>query len=119
MGDQPPYYPPFDKSWASKVLRFNKLSMSRKAIEGVVAAQESYIGLEKELQALQCPVLVVRGGKPGVGFREEYVAIMEKIAPQVRIALLPDSGHDLMRPNPNGLVRLLHEFAANEVTATA
>ncbi len=112
LGDFPPFFPPFDKSWADSVLRNPKASISKTALYGL-AKEGRYIDLSKDFQHISCPIMLIRGGQKDSAFPEEQVAPFQKIAPTCQVETLPNSGHDIFKPNPIEFVEKVIAFISN------
>ena len=68
--------------------------MSEHAVRQVFAESHE-VPLWDRLVEIQCPVLVIRGGRKSAIVGEELAAQWEASLPSVQLALLPDAGHDL------------------------
>lgn len=85
--------------------------MSPRVIERVVLESEE-IPLWDRLAELECPVLVIRGGRKGSLVSDEIVAQYRAAHPEVEIALIPDQGHDLWSRDVATYVATLAPFLA-------
>jgi pimeloyl-ACP methyl ester carboxylesterase len=111
MGDFPPMYPPHDENWAESILaNIDEIDMTEKAVRGIVACGEDYIELSDELAALTCPILLIRGGQDDAFFKEEHEPYIRDIVPTIQIAVLNESGHELLLPTPAPFVAALQNF---------
>lgn len=109
MGDFPPYFPSFDKSWADRVARDRDCKVSRKALTGL-AHEGKYVEAGQDLQGLTCRLLLIKGGKQGTAFNSKHLPIFGKIAPTCQVLIFEDSGHDIFRPQLTSLIRAINEF---------
>lgn len=116
MGDHLPFYPPFNKKWVSVILQNKNLDMSAKAINGIAAAAEGYIELSEELANLPCPTLLIRGGQKDAFFKEQHLPHLLQLVPNIKIELLPNSGHYLLNPSPDKFAKILKKFAKQAAT---
>lgn len=112
LGDFPPFFPPFDKSWADHVLKNPKVAISKTALYGL-AKEGRYVDLSNDFKHIFCPILLIRGGQKDSAFPEKQVPAFKAIAPTCIVQTLPESGHDIFRPNPTQLVKTLTTFMLN------
>ena len=81
------------------------------AIAGV-QAESVEIPLWERLGELRCPVLVVRGGRPGTLVDDVAEQHYRRHLPAVEIAMLPKAGHDLWSRDPDAFCAVLDRFLA-------
>jgi pimeloyl-ACP methyl ester carboxylesterase len=83
--------------------------MPAHAVHGV--AQESReVPLWERLHELECPVLVIRGGRRGVIVDDDAAAQWQRALPGVEFAMLPDAGHDLWSRDQTAYLAVLRPF---------
>ncbi|MGE3801502.1 MAG: alpha/beta fold hydrolase [Candidatus Kapaibacterium sp.] len=109
MGDFPPFYPPYDGSWAEHVLEREGLQITSTAVHGM-AADPTYTDLSEELKGLTCPLLLIRGGKEDSLFPADQAEFLKTIVPNIEVSVLPESGHDIFGPEPGALTQELIRF---------
>jgi pimeloyl-ACP methyl ester carboxylesterase len=83
--------------------------MSEHAVRAVFAESRE-VPLWERLTELQCPVLVIRGGRKSALVGEQLAAQWQASLPSVQLALLPDAGHDLWSRDPDAYVAVLVPF---------
>ncbi|MBK8474427.1 MAG: alpha/beta hydrolase [Sphingobacteriales bacterium] len=109
LGDFPPFFPPFDKSWADRVLQNPNIAISKAALYGL-AKEGRYTDVSKDFAYISCPILLIRGGKKDSAFPGEQVPAFKKIAPNCQVQTLDESGHDIFRPEPEPLIDIILHF---------
>ena len=82
-----------------------------------VFAESREVALWDRLTELQCPVLVIRGGRAGASVSDELAAQWQAALPTVELELLPDAGHDLWSRDVDAYLAVLRPFLAR-VSAT-
>jgi len=108
-GDFPPYYPPYDKSWADAVARENHNTTSEDVLHSI-ARDAEYIDVLDDYMALNCPKLFIRGGLEGAGIRNEDVAPLTQMLPNTTVTLLAESNHNIFQPDTSMLLDVITKF---------
>jgi pimeloyl-ACP methyl ester carboxylesterase len=108
IGDYVPIYPPFSEAWAARAQEQNP-HLSPTFFEATVRESElrEYVPL---LKTMTCPCLLVKGGKEGSLFPDEYIPLFEGSTPQGEVVVLADSDHDIFLPDPQVLADVLLRF---------
>jgi pimeloyl-ACP methyl ester carboxylesterase len=70
------------------------------------------ISLWERLPELQCPVLLVRGGRTGALVDDDVEARYRATLPTIRVARLDNAGHDLWSRDPDAYLAVLRPFLA-------
>jgi pimeloyl-ACP methyl ester carboxylesterase len=70
------------------------------------------ISLWERLTELQCPVLLVRGGRSGALVDDDVEARYRAALPTIRVAQLSEAGHDLWSHDPDAYLAALWPFLA-------
>lgn len=83
--------------------------MPEHAVVGV-ARDSREVPLWDRLAELQCPVLLIRGGRRGVLANEDVAAQWQRALPTVQMATLPDAGHDLWSRDHDAYLAVLRPF---------
>jgi pimeloyl-ACP methyl ester carboxylesterase len=83
--------------------------MPEHAVRGVVA-DSAEVPLWDRLGELECPVLVIRGGKRGGLVTEEIAAQWQTSLPDVELALLSETGHDLWSHDRDAYLAIVVPF---------
>lgn len=81
-----------------------------------VVAESREVPLWDRLVELQCPVLVIRGGRKSALVGEELAAQWRAALPSVRMEIIADAGHDLWSRDVDAYLAVLLPFLA-EVSA--
>lgn len=108
IGDYPPIYPSFDKSWVSKVKKCEP-ELSDIFLNGI-AKDSKFTNLVPELKDIDCPVLLLKAGQKNSAFPTEVIPNFQKSIPNGRVDILTDRGHDIFAPNPNKLIERIEKF---------
>jgi pimeloyl-ACP methyl ester carboxylesterase len=85
--------------------------MSEHAVRAIFAEGRE-VPLWDRLTELQCPVLVIRGGRKSALVGEELAAQWQESLPSVELVMLPDAGHDLWSRDPDAYLAVLLPFLA-------
>ncbi len=83
--------------------------MSEHAVRQVVAESRE-VPLWDRLVELQCPVLVIRGGRKSALVGEELAAQWRESLPSVQMELIEDAGHDLWSRDVDAYLAVLLPF---------
>jgi pimeloyl-ACP methyl ester carboxylesterase len=83
--------------------------MSEHAVRQVVAESRE-VPLWDRLVELQCPVLVIRGGRKSALVGEELAARWREALPSVRMETIADAGHDLWSRDLDAYLAVLLPF---------
>ncbi len=79
----------------------------------VAVVEESVeVPLWDRLGELECPVLVVRGGRRGVIVTDDVAERWRESLPTVELVLLPEAGHDLWSRDQDAYLAVLRPFLA-------
>lgn len=89
--------------------------MSEHAVRAIFAESRE-VPLWDRLTELQCPVLVIRGGRKSALVGEELAAQWQASLPSVELVVLPDAGHDLWSRDPDAYLAVLLPFV-DRITA--
>lgn len=91
--------------------------MAEHAVRRVVAESRE-VPLWDRLTELQCPVLVIRGGRKSALVGEELAAQWKASLPSVQMELIADAGHDLWSRDLDAYLAVLLPFL-NGITTTS
>jgi pimeloyl-ACP methyl ester carboxylesterase len=80
--------------------------MSEHAVRAIFAESRE-VPLWGRLTDLQCPVLVIRGGRKGALVGDELAAQWQESLPSVELELLAEAGHDLWSRDPDAYLAVL------------
>jgi pimeloyl-ACP methyl ester carboxylesterase len=83
--------------------------MSEHAVRQVVAESRE-VPLWDRLGELQCPVLVIRGGRRSALVGEELAAQWRESLPSVQMEVIADAGHDLWSRDVDAYLAVLRPF---------
>jgi len=90
--------------------------MAEHAVRRVVAESRE-VPLWDRLTELQCPVLLIRGGRKSALVGEELAAQWKASLPSVQMELIADAGHDLWSRDVDAYLAVLLPFL-NGITST-
>jgi pimeloyl-ACP methyl ester carboxylesterase len=91
--------------------------MSEHAVRQVVAESRE-VPLWDRLVELQCPVLVIRGGRRSALLGDELAAQWRQSLPSVQMEIIADAGHDLWSRDVDAYLAVLMPFL-DRITASA
>jgi pimeloyl-ACP methyl ester carboxylesterase len=91
--------------------------MSEHAVRQVVAESRE-VPLWDRLVELQCPVLVIRGGRRSALLGDELAAQWRQSLPSVQMEIIADAGHDLWSRDVDAYLAVLMPFL-DGITASA
>jgi pimeloyl-ACP methyl ester carboxylesterase len=83
--------------------------MKTHALSGLQKDSKEVLFWDK-LSTLSCPVLVIRGGKPGSALSEEDGSRYFKKIPKSNLVVFEESGHNLFEPRLENFVDTMKEF---------
>lgn len=109
IGDFPPFFPPFDKSWADRVLQNPECNISKTALYGL-AKDGKYIDISQDFEKITCDVLLIKGAKNTSAFPEAQLLPFKNIVKNLEVEILEESGHDLFSPSPDSLIEKVESF---------
>ncbi len=108
LGDYPPVNPPVDENWAKNVKQ-NQPELRDAFLNGMVN-DGAFENLFPELQALTCPLMLVKGGQEDSLFPDQILPTFKEKNPTCKVIVLADSGHDIFLPKPQELVDEIMAF---------
>jgi pimeloyl-ACP methyl ester carboxylesterase len=113
LAGYPARYPDLSADWGLRsMMRYPNL-MSMIAVLGL--QQESVeISLWESLPEIQCPILVLRGGKPTSRLPEELAEEYRRWLPDVNIVVFENSGHRLWIPSLKRFTGAIEAFLVSE-----
>jgi pimeloyl-ACP methyl ester carboxylesterase len=83
--------------------------MAEHAVIGV-ARESREVPLWDRLHELQCPVLVIRGGRRGALVNDDVAAQWQAALPGVEMVMLSEAGHDLWSRDRDAYLAVLRPF---------
>ena len=102
-------YPARDDGWLERALPFARERGIPERVVRAIHRDASAVDLWSELGALDCPVLLVVGGKsPSVS--AEALERYRRSLPDLRIEVFEDAGHEVYRPDYERFMRLVEGF---------
>jgi pimeloyl-ACP methyl ester carboxylesterase len=109
IGDYQARYRALSPKWIDRALT----SLPGRATREVATAlqrESSEVSMWDRLGAIQCPVMVVRGGQRGSLVTSEVASMYLQHLPRVDIVTLVDSGHEIWRPDFRAYIDLIGDF---------
>lgn len=106
--DYPARYPAIGPEWVDRALPFLS-DPAREPVVGALQRESVEVPLWESLERIECPVLILRGGKAGSMLSEEDARRYRRRLRRARIVVFEDSGHELWDPDRD---RYLHELRA-------
>ncbi len=107
LGDYRARYPAIPPEWIEQSLSFP--GANPQAVRGMQRESREAI-LWNRLGRIQCPVLIIRGGKPGSLLSEEAAELYRKHLRDVIIIKLEDSDHALSKPSFERYIGAIKDF---------
>lgn len=108
--DYPAKYPSIPKSWSERVLSRSFISKERKHVVEGIQQESKSIELYRDLNRIQVPVLVIKGGTQESLLSEVETEKLKSNLPDVVIKELNESGHELWEPSKERFIQLINEF---------
>ena len=109
----PARYPELSADWGFRTMMQYPDVMSMIAVLGL-QHEAADISLWESLPELDCPLMVLRGGKPTSRLPEELAVEYQRWRPDVQMVVFPDSGHRLWVPDMARFVQTIENFLATE-----
>lgn len=111
LGDYPPRWPAFSLDWVEKTLGDLTEGVNRETVWAL--HQDSHpVELWDRLGRIECPTLVLRGGKKDSLLSADDSQRMLQHLPNALAVVFEESGHDLSQPNPARFTGTLRAFLA-------
>lgn len=111
LGDYPPVYPDLPPEWVdSAVLTLGRLS--QRHVMEAMQVESSEIDLWDQLSQITCPVLVMRGDRPGAKLGPEEAKRYRHALSDPRVVVFPHSGHALWEPDDGRFFQVMQTFLA-------
>jgi pimeloyl-ACP methyl ester carboxylesterase len=105
--DYPAQYKKFGTDWVERSL--SNPNAKPHVIKALFEETEE-VSLWEQLQNIQCPVLVIRGGKVGSFLSEEDAEQYKNNFQSVEIVVFEDSSHSLWEPDEERFLSTIHNF---------
>jgi pimeloyl-ACP methyl ester carboxylesterase len=115
LAGYPARYPDLSADWGLRTMMRYPSEMSMIAVLGL-QHESAEISLWDSLIALECPLLVLRGGKSSSRLPEELADQYRRFAPDAHIVVFPESGHRLWVPDMQRFVHTIHRFIETEAS---
>ena len=116
LAGYPAHFPELTADWGMRIMMQYPDTMPMLAVLGLQHESEE-VSLWESLAELQCPLLVMRGGKPTSRLTEEQIEEYLRFAPAARTVLYESSGHRLWVPDMQRFVDTLTNFLETKVRA--
>jgi pimeloyl-ACP methyl ester carboxylesterase len=109
LAGYPARYPDLSADWGLRTMMRYPEAMSMIAVLGL-HHDSAEISLWESLSSLECPLLVLRGGRPSSRLPAELAEQYRQYAPQAQIITFEESGHRLWVPDMQRFVRTIDLF---------
>jgi pimeloyl-ACP methyl ester carboxylesterase len=109
LASYPAQYPAISADWVMRVMMRKSTEMPVPVALGVQHDSEA-ISLWERLLEIQCPIMVMRGGKETSKLKPEIAQRYLEFAPQAELVTFEDSGHRLWVPNFDRFITTLNRF---------
>jgi pimeloyl-ACP methyl ester carboxylesterase len=109
LGDYPARYPAFPPEWVEKEL-LKYPHRIKKEVVCAIQRESEEVSLWDSLKFIQCPALILRGGKPGSLLRVEAVEMYRQYISNAKTVVFQDSGHELWEPDFDRFIFTIKEF---------
>ncbi len=107
LGDYRARYPAIRPEWVEQSLSFP--GANPQAVRGLQRESREVL-LWNRLERIQCPVLIIRGGKPGSLLSEEAAELYREHLNDVIIIKFEDSDHALSKPSFERYIGTIKDF---------
>jgi len=107
IGDYAARWPVIRPEWVEQSLRHP--NANKKAVIGLQREATEVI-LWERLQRVECPVLVIRGGKPGSLLSKENADLYRRNLRDVVVVEFEDSDHAIFNPNYDRYIGTIKDF---------
>ncbi len=113
MAGYPARYPELSADWGFRIMRTQPDLLPMIAVLGL---QHELVELDlwSSLADLQCPLLVLRGGKNSSRLPPDQAAEYQRWAPHAQILVFEDSGHRLWVPDRERFIEAIEDFLQTE-----
>ena len=109
LAGYPAHFPELTADWGMRIMMQYPDTMPMLAVLGL-QHESSEITLWDSLADLECPLMVMRGGKPTSRLPAELAEKYVEFAPQARIIVFDDSGHRLWVPDMQRFITTINDF---------
>jgi len=116
LAGYPAHLPELTADWGMRIMMQHPDVLPMLAVLGL-QHESVEISLWESLVDLDCPLLVMRGGKPTSRLSPELAAKYQHYAPEARQVVFEDSGHRLWVPDIQRFVDTINQFLEIEVAA--
>jgi pimeloyl-ACP methyl ester carboxylesterase len=106
IGDFPAHYPALSPTWGKRAGLAAQQAIKPHVIRAL-QQESSEVLLWDELDTVECPVLILRGGLPDSLLTAEECEMYEQHLRQAKVTVLKDSGHVLWEPRPDEFLQVL------------
>ncbi len=109
IGDFPPVYPKLPPVWVDNAMVMLGQLILR-PVADAIQADSAEIPLWDRLPAIDCPVLVLRGERPGAKLSAEDADRYQELLPHGRVVSFPLSDHALWDPSYEQFLAVIQTF---------
>ncbi len=110
--DYPARHPKWPPGWAERLLSDPAMADNPNTVRGLrgLERDSEEILLWESLSRIQCPTLVIGGGRADALLKPEHVEKYRQCLPNVEVVVFDDSGHNVSEPDFDRFVRALKSF---------
>lgn len=109
LGDYPPVYPQLPPEWVDSAM-FMLGQLRLKPVADALQADSAEVALWDRLPRIDCPVLILRGEKPGARLSAAAADRYLTLLPHGRVVVFPYSGHALWEPSYEQFLTVIRTF---------
>lgn len=108
--DYPAKYPSIPESWVDTVLSKGLIKEDRQHVVRGIQSDSKEVELWEDLQQIQCPVLIIKGGTNNSLLKESATEKYKNHLSNVSVVEFSDSGHELWKPDYNRFIKTVTDF---------
>src|SRR5712692_1541700 len=111
--DYPARHPKLSRAWGERMVQFDpSIATSPDRMRGIrgLERESSEILLWDELRSIECPVLVIGGGRDDALLKPEHVEKYRQNLRNVEVEVFENSGHNVSEPNYQRFINTLESF---------
>jgi pimeloyl-ACP methyl ester carboxylesterase len=110
--DYPARLPQISQDWKTNIV--NRFGTWTEPFAEAIQNESVELELWDRLEKINCPILVIRGGKDGARINEEYAKKYEEsVNEKLTLIEFTESGHELWEPSYDRFISTIKEFINN------
>lgn len=118
LAGYPARYPDLSADWGLRTMMRYPTELSMIAVLGL-QHESAEISLWESLSELECPLLVIRGGKSSSRLPADQAAEYQRWAPNAQIVVFEESGHRLWIPSMRRFINTIDDFLHAQVDSVS